>query len=622
MSEVVSIREATLPGLPTVIHARQLRDRRLVDNLATALGLSSEEATAVHVLALLAHDPAVEALASPYRVDPDAPSLNVRDLLDFSLTAGAPLDLAAVTHLERQGVLLVDRRDPFLSEARRPIALPAPVAACLLSTLSPEDSLPPCATLLVGDPATVVPGVKGAALGRLGAIAGAVAGDAALLVAVLAQGGEGASRVARRIAGVARRHVLRIEAALLPGRADDALAMLHSLAVAARCQGWVLLVEGPDAVTFPAATWSAALDRMAGLVLASTTSIDSLPAPLRARLADLLAVNGQGSTTPMDLISELGEGRLGDDWDDPTLPHTSPAALEQALRRARALGGDISRAEVTHSLRRVSSSAPEGGAWLLSPKARLADMVLEPGIARELNDVAAACRVQADVLDGWGFRGVRASGHGVGVLLDGPPGTGKTMAAHALAHALGRPVLQVDVPSVLSRWLGETEQRLAELFRRARAVDAVLLFDEADSFFARRTTDVKGANDRYANVEVNTVLQLLEQHEGVIVLTTNLAEALDPAVRRRLRYRLTFAAPGVDERESLWRRNLPPAAPVAADVDPLELAECYELTGAHVANAALRAAARAASEGSPITQVHLKDAARAECRALGMLCRD
>jgi SpoVK/Ycf46/Vps4 family AAA+-type ATPase len=208
------------------------------------------------------------------------------------------------------------------------------------------------------------------------------------------------------------------------------------------------------------------------------------------------------------------------------------------------------------------------------------------------------------------------------VLLDGPPGTGKTMAAHAIAHAVGRPVLQVDVPSVLSRWLGETEQRLAELFRRARSLDAVLLFDEADSFFAKRTTEVRGANDRYANVEVNTVLQLLEAHEGLVVLTTNLAEALDPAVRRRLRYRLTLEAPGVSERARLWERNLPDGAPLGGDIDVDALAGRFQLTGAHVANAALRAAASAASRGTVITQRHLEDAARAECRALGILCRE
>lgn len=624
MSEVVSIREAALPGLPTLLRERQLRDRRSVDRMADALGLSPDEAAAIHLLALLAHDPVVEALAAPYRVDPEAPALNVRDLLDFAITIGASLDLAAVTRLERQGVLLVDRRDHFLAEGRRHIALPPAIACCVLSSLSPEDALPHYASLLLGDPTVVAPGVKPAALARIGALASAVYGDAALLVAVLAQSGEGAGRVARRIAGIARQHVLRVEAGLLPARTEDALAALQSLAVAARCQGWLLLIEGSDAAPFPPVVWSAAVARMSGLVLVGTPSVDALAAPLRARLADLLAINGQTSSTPMDLVHELaGDARLGADWDDTTLPHAAPHALEQAVRRARALGdGTVARAEIAHSLRRVSSSAPEGGAWLLSPKARLEDMVLDPTLDRELRDVAAACRVQAEVLDQWGFRGVRASGHGVGVLLDGPPGTGKTMAAHALAHALGRPVLQVDVPSVLSRWLGETEQRLAELFRRASAVDAVLLFDEADSFFARRTTDVKGANDRYANVEVNTVLQLLEQHEGVIVLTTNLAEALDPAVRRRLRYRLTFAAPGADERERLWRRNLPAAAPVADDVDPGELADCYELTGAHVANAALRAASRAASEGSSITQEHLKDAARAECRALGMLCRD
>lgn len=242
----------------------------------------------------------------------------------------------------------------------------------------------------------------------------------------------------------------------------------------------------------------------------------------------------------------------------------------------------------------------------------------EMGLLRE---VLSACRHREHVLGRWGFGRRLTTGKGLCVLFDGPPGTGKTFSAEILASELKLPLYRVHIPNVVSKWVGETERNISQIFRRARAARAVLLFDEADSLFARRSTQSHGANDRYANMEVNLLLQEVERYDGITILTTNLYGNLDEALQRRIQLRVTFPSPVAAERSRLWRITLPPEAPLADGVDFGALGARFDLAGGHIKNAVLRAAWRACDDGGVITQGHLVAAAEAEAQAQGRIVR-
>ena len=220
------------------------------------------------------------------------------------------------------------------------------------------------------------------------------------------------------------------------------------------------------------------------------------------------------------------------------------------------------------------------------------------------------------VHESWGFAKKLSRGLGLSALFFGAPGTGKTMVAGLIARELGLDLYQVDLSRIVSKWVGETEKQLASLFAAAESGHAIVLFDEADSLFSKRT-DVKSSNDRYANLEVNYLLQRMESFAGITILTTNHDTAIDEAFRRRLSFRIEFPVPEADERERIWRATIPVEAALAPDVDFSRLAEVYEMTGGYIRNATLRAAFFAASSGTEISASHLQRAASLEMSAMG-----
>ena len=236
-------------------------------------------------------------------------------------------------------------------------------------------------------------------------------------------------------------------------------------------------------------------------------------------------------------------------------------------------------------------------------------------------EILSACRHREHVLSRWGFGARLLTGRGLCVLFDGPPGTGKTFCAELLAHELGLALYRVHIPNIVSKWAGETERNISRIFAEARAARGMLLFDEADSLFGRRTSQVTSANDRFANMEVNLLLQEIERYDGITVLTTNLYGNLDEALQRRIQFRLTFPFPEPGERARIWRALTPPEAPLAEDVDFGVLGKNFELAGGHIKNALLRAAYKARSAGTSISMDHLSRAARSECEAQGRLVR-
>jgi hypothetical protein len=245
-------------------------------------------------------------------------------------------------------------------------------------------------------------------------------------------------------------------------------------------------------------------------------------------------------------------------------------------------------------------------------------IVLPADIHDSIVELVARIRHRRTVYDTWGFDQVMSTSRGLTALFQGGPGTGKTLVASAIANELGLDLYRIDLSRVMSKWIGETEQNLAKVFDAAEEGQALILFDEADSLFGKRT-EVRTSVDRYANLETNYLLQRLDTFEGVAVLTTNFGTAIDAAFKRRLSCRLTFPFPDDEARERLWRVHLPEQLPLAGKLDLADLARRYKMSGGYIRNAALRAAFLAAEEQTPLSQDHLERAVRAEFREGGKL---
>ncbi|MDX2094151.1 MAG: ATP-binding protein [Kofleriaceae bacterium] len=296
-----------------------------------------------------------------------------------------------------------------------------------------------------------------------------------------------------------------------------------------------------------------------------------------------------------------------------------PGAIRLAAKNALAISTtDVTLAAVDDGVRACLGEQLEGLAKRVDWRQTWNDVVLPRDQLEQLIELAARVRHRAHVLETCGFGDKIGKGHGVAALFSGPPGTGKTMVAGLLAQELGIDLYQVDLSSVVSKYIGETEKQLAKLFDAAESGQAMILFDEADSLFAKRT-QVKSSNDRYANLEVNYLLQRLEAFTGICLLTTNHEAAIDEAFRRRIAVHVRFPMPEERERAELWRSLLPAAAHVSEDIDPAELARNFELSGGYIKNAVLRAAYLAADQGTAISMTHLWRAARAEYESLGKI---
>ncbi len=247
-----------------------------------------------------------------------------------------------------------------------------------------------------------------------------------------------------------------------------------------------------------------------------------------------------------------------------------------------------------------------------------ADLVLPSDIMDSLRELIGRVRHRRTVFEDWGMSRTMSTSRGLTALFQGQPGTGKTLVASVVARELGLDLYQVDLSKVMSKWIGETERNLATIFDAAEDGQVILLFDEADSLFAKRT-EVRSSNDRYANLEVNYLLQRLDAFEGIAILTTNSGGSIDPAFKRRLSFRLSFPFPDEDTRAELWRAHLPRELPRAEELTFDALARKYQLSGGYIRNACLRAAFLAAQEEMLLHQHHLERAVALEFAELGNL---
>ena len=295
-----------------------------------------------------------------------------------------------------------------------------------------------------------------------------------------------------------------------------------------------------------------------------------------------------------------------------------PRAIREACDHAAGQAGAISAPRGTEALAAAlweacrSQARPglDALAQRVEPDATWDDLVVTPPQQVVLEQIVVHVTHRLTVYDDWGL-GRLGGGRGLGTsaLFSGPSGTGKTLAAEVLAGELGLDLYRIDLSQVVSKYIGETEKNLRRVFDAAQEGGAVLLFDEADALFGKRS-DVKDSHDRYANIEVSYLLQRMEAYRGLAILTTNLKDALDPAFSRRIRFVASFPFPDAVLRAQIWRRAFPPATPTKGlDMDMLAR---LNVTGGSIRNIAVNAAFLAAAAGEPVGMAHLERAARGE----------
>lgn len=280
--------------------------------------------------------------------------------------------------------------------------------------------------------------------------------------------------------------------------------------------------------------------------------------------------------------------------------------------------------EISHTSIVFAATRAQGGhdlaalARKVEPKYRWDDIVLPPDTQTQLREICNQAKHRHLVYEEWGFDRKLSLGKGQNVLFSGLPGTGKTMAAEVMASELQLDLYKIDLSQVVSKYIGETEKNLNRIFNAAATSNAILLFDEADSLFGKRT-EVKESRDRYANIEVGYLLQKMEEYEGIAILTTNVRSNIDDAFVRRLRFIVEFPLPTEKQRRQIWEKIWPNTTPRSPQIDLDFLARKFEIGGANIRNVALAATFLAADEGIPVNMSHLIRAIRREYQKMGKI---
>jgi len=601
------------------------------DVLATALGLEPDELDFVWSVVARAVEPRVGS--------------HLRAVFGNDARHGVSIAQHAALHELsparcRALLRVLDPRHPLrlhgvitlVGDAPFDVGAPWTAPARIWSYLAGHDELDPMVALLGG----IVAPPRGALLspaqqaihGKLKAWLAASASTTIVIEGVAGTGRRSVVALAAASPGWARK-VVTIDFAQIAAR--DALAALTALRREAVLLDAIPVLANLDELWSKLApsdellrALTTTLDRMAGpiVVTTATPGIDLRPelrtvlrvvwpvpdVSTRRALWDA-ALAGALTDAELDLIGqryELGAGGIA-------------AAARAASHHAAHRGAP--QPALTDIVAGVQDNIAERLGELaqrITVRQSWSELVLVPETYDDVRALIGRIRHAHFVLEDWGFRKKLARGTGVAALFSGPPGTGKTMVAGLIARELQLELYQVDLSRIVSKWVGETEKQLAKVFEAAEAGHALLLFDEADALFAKRSAEVKSAVDRYANLEVNYLLQRVESFGGVVILTTNLDTSIDPALRRRLASHIVFGAPDTEERARLWRDMLDTGAPLAEQIDYDDLADEFSaMTGANIRNSVLSAAFLAAEEGKLIDLDLLRRAGRGEYRAMG-----
>ena len=393
-----------------------------------------------------------------------------------------------------------------------------------------------------------------------------------------------------------------VDALVREGEKDA--SRLHSLERAMEELGWVTFLAGDTPVEL-----SDSLKRQ----IFFTEEFLRPEYPERKRLWHEIAGNGRFCLEDSLLDDLAGRFRF-------TRREIQNAVALAGTRAAVRDGGAsrVTRADLEAACRTESNVRLLTFARKLVSPYRWDDLVLPEAQKTQLHEIIDYIRNHDAVYSEWGFGARHSLGKGINVLFSGASGTGKTMAAGIIAAALGLDIYNIDLSTVVSKYIGETEKNLSRIFKEAETSNAILFFDEADALFGKRS-EVKDSHDRYANIEVNYLLQKMEEHEGIVILATNLSKNVDEAFLRRLHFSLSFPFPEKGERLLVWQRVFPPEAPMGNDIDFEFLARRLKIAGGNVKNIAVGAAFLARSDNSPIAMRHIMLAARREFQKIGKL---
>ena len=339
-----------------------------------------------------------------------------------------------------------------------------------------------------------------------------------------------------------------------------------------------------------------------------------IPYPSAAERADLWqqALNDR-TPEPAALAQLANQFRLSREQI-----HRAAAAAHFASQGQGTPPGPLDRATLYSAARQQASHSLGELAQHIQPRHTWPDLVLPADTLAQLQEFCNTIKYRALVHDQWGFGAKLSTGKGLNALFFGPSGTGKTMAASIIAQTIGLDLYAIDLSSVVSKYIGETEKNLSRIFEEAENSSAILFFDEADALFGKRT-EVRDSHDRYANLEVSYLLQRMEQYEGVVILASNLRKNMDEAFVRRIQFMISFPFPKADQRCRIWRNIWPQHVPLSPDIDLEDVAKKFELAGGNIQNAALASAFLAATDGQAVTAKHLRQALKREYQKMGRL---
>ncbi len=279
----------------------------------------------------------------------------------------------------------------------------------------------------------------------------------------------------------------------------------------------------------------------------------------------------------------------------------------------------ITMADLNRACRAQTNQNLSKMAQKITPHFTWPDIVLPPDKLQQLKEMCNYVRYRHVVYHDWGFDRKISLGKGLNILFSGPSGTGKTMAAEIIANELNLDFYKIDLSCVVSKYIGETEKNLAGIFKEAETANAVLFFDEADALFGKRS-EVKDSHDRYANIEINYLLQKMEEHIGIVILATNFRKNIDEAFTRRMHFTLDFPFPDRKYRLDIWHKIFPEETPKCNDIDYEFMAKRFKISGGNIKNIALQSAFLAADNSKKIDMNHIIQATKREYQKMGKLC--